>query len=430
MKLAIYNKGIPFDGATIATEPLGGSESGIIYMARELVRCGHTVTVYTNCANPAEYDGVTYRHYHAFFTDYRTFPWDGVIAFRSLDPMLLGRIAPRMIFWTGDAYDQPALIDFAHPAVQHNVDLVFCVSQWHRQTFIDRFRLSPDKVIATRNGFAPELLPARAAARTIASGVYTSTPFRGLKILLELFPEIRQRVPVMKLDVFSSMKVYGWTAEQDAASFGALYESAAQPGITWHGSVAQPRLLNHLASSGLLLYPNTFEETSCIAAIEAQAAGCVVVTSARGALTETVVDGVTGFCLKGDPNSDPYRKDFVEAATGLIQNEEMFAQMSEAARLRALRNYTWASIASEWTGVLESMEALPVSGRLTGPLSLLQLATHYLESGRIAAAQTILERLEDAPFFANEVQRLRTLIHGGTQSHGCDGQRNQISSPA
>src|SRR2546425_13016226 len=114
MKLTIYNHGIGFDGSTPFKQPLGGSESSIIYMARELARCGHEVTVYSNCPQPGVYDGVEYRHYHRFFSDYTTGPWDVLISFRSFEPFLLGRVAPRTIFWCGDACDQPALRHFGH----------------------------------------------------------------------------------------------------------------------------------------------------------------------------------------------------------------------------------------------------------------------------------------------------------------------------
>ena len=46
-----------------------------------------------------------------------------------------------MIYWTGDASDQAVLKDFGHPALQENIDLIFCVSNWHRQSFIDAFHL-------------------------------------------------------------------------------------------------------------------------------------------------------------------------------------------------------------------------------------------------------------------------------------------------
>ena len=349
MKLAIYNHGIPFDGSSTEKQPLGGSESSIIYMARELVRCGHDVCVYANCPNPGYYDGVSYAHYHQFFSESHSNPWDAVIAFRSFDPLLLGRISPRMIFWCGDASNQPSLTYFEHASLQQNIDLVFCVSEWHRQSFIRQFHLPAGKVLATRNGFSPELVPPY-AERSSSRSAYSSTPFRGLDVLLGIFPEIRRRVDSAKLDVFSSMQVYGWSAEDDRKAFGVVYGAAEQDGVRWRGSVRQPLLIKELAETGLLLYPNTFEETSCIAAIEAQAAGCVVVTSAMAGLKETVAHDETGICIEGDPRSEAYQRQFIEASCGLMRNNDLFQRMSMAARDRAFRHYAWSSIPADFPG--------------------------------------------------------------------------------
>src|SRR5207248_6049077 len=143
MKIAIYNRGLVFDGTTPTDQPLGGSESSIVYMARELARLGHDVTVY--CKTPEGSVAAGYSHYYRFFADYTSMPWDVVISFRSFDPFLLGRVAPRMIYWTGDASDQDVLTNFEHPALQEHIDLVFCVSEWHRRSFIAKFHLPAEK---------------------------------------------------------------------------------------------------------------------------------------------------------------------------------------------------------------------------------------------------------------------------------------------
>jgi glycosyltransferase involved in cell wall biosynthesis len=405
MKLAIYNHGIAFDGSTPFNQPLGGSESSIIYMARELVRCGHQVIVYANCPNPGEYDGVTYRHYHEFFNHYLAMPWDAVVSFRSFDPFLLGRIAPRMIFWCGDAFDQPSLKNFEHRSLQENIDLIFCVSGWHRQTFIDTFKLPPDKVIATRNGFAPALIR-RNTERAWTGAAYSSTPFRGLEILLKMFPEMRRECAALSLDVFSSMKVYGWASDEDRRVFGPLYDAANQPGVTLHGSVSQPVLLEHLGKTGLFLYPNTFDETSCMAAIEAQASGCVVVTSARAALNETVEHDHSGICIKGDPRSQEYQREYIATVCALLGNPHLMERFSHTARERAFRKYTWSSIAWEWTAILENMPTASVHARWSGPLTLLQKTQTYLQNGNVNAATRVLTALDATPFFRNEVEAL------------------------
>ena len=404
MKIAIYNHGIAFDGSTPLKQPLGGSESGIVYMSRALSSCGHHVTVY--CNKPESSTDAMYRHYHQFFTDCAAMPWDVLISFRSFDPFLLGRVAPRMIYWTGDASDQPALKHFEHASLQENIDLIFCVSNWHRQSFIDTFHLPPAKVVATRNGFCPELI-CHASPREWTRAAYSSTPFRGLDVLLEMFPRLRASFTDLRLDVFSSMKVYGWTPEADQKAFGTLYDAAVQRGVTWHGSLAQPELLEHLGRTGLFLYPNTFAETSCIAAIEAQASGCVVVTSARAALNETVEHGKTGICIKGEPKTEEYQREFIGIISALLRNPARMAAFSEAATQRAFQQYTWKSIASEWTNIFESMPATAVHGRWSGPLTLLQKTNDYLEKGNVSAATRVLTALERTPFLRSEVEAVK-----------------------
>jgi glycosyltransferase involved in cell wall biosynthesis len=410
MKIVIYNRGIAFDGSTPFLQPLGGSETSIVHMATELSNSGHDVTVYANTpVTPTKHEAageVAYKNYRQFFADCFSNRWDVLLSFRSFDPFLLGRIAPRMIFWTGDASDQPALKDFEHPALQRNIDLIFCVSKWHRESFIERFGLPAAKVVATRNGFCPEIVPER-AYRDWTRGIYSSTPFRGLEILLRMFPHMRQRIPTLRLDVFSSMKVYGWSSEADQKAYGAIYKAAEQPGVSWHGSVPQPRLMESLSTCGLFLYPNTFAETSCMAVIEAQACGAVVITTARAGLNETVENGKSGICLPGEPGSPAYQREFITTTTNLLRSPSRLREISVCARERALRMYSWAAIAREWISTFEAMPRIPVHARWNGPLTLLQKTHDYVQNGNLSAASRVLAALEETPFLRSEVDALK-----------------------
>ena len=51
--------GKPWNGATIYEQALGGSESAVVYLARELARRRHDVTVFTH-GQPGIYEGVKY----------------------------------------------------------------------------------------------------------------------------------------------------------------------------------------------------------------------------------------------------------------------------------------------------------------------------------------------------------------------------------
>lgn len=181
---------------------------------------------------------------------------------------------------------------------------------------------------------------------------YTSTPFRGLDVLLEVFPRIRAACPDAELDVFSSMQVYGMSAQDDAERFGPLYRLAEQPGVKLIGSLPQPELTARLAQVRVLAYPNHFAETFCIAALEAQAAGVVVVTSRLGALPETV--GEAGICLDGDPHTDSYKARFVNACVRLLTDDEAWQRASERGRTRAWSEFSWPMIASSWEAQMRS----------------------------------------------------------------------------
>src|SRR5207248_8841406 len=115
---------------------------------------------------------------------------------------------------------------------------------------------------------------------------YTSTPFRGLDVLVAAFPAIRRRHPTVRLDVFSSMQVYDQPTSRDP--YKTLYDQCrATEGIDYRGSVTQPELAKALREASILSYPNTFAETGCIAAKDGLAAGLHVVSSDLGALPET-----------------------------------------------------------------------------------------------------------------------------------------------
>jgi len=109
-----------------------------------------------------------------------------------------------------------------------------------------------------------------------------------------------------------------------------------------------------LQASDALTYPSTFAETSCISAIEAIAAGCLVLTTDLGALKETTA----GFArLLPLP---PSRGDLAGLYAAMVVREWQMAAASPAvqrARIAAQRNFmqrnaTWPVRAPEWVAFL------------------------------------------------------------------------------
>ena len=262
----------------------------------------------------------------------------------------------RLVLWTQHAHDQPAVAAVTSPQVQAALDAVVFVSRWQQQCYAENLQTGNLRSMVLRNAVGPafaalaEAGPADKAWPPVL--VYTSTPFRGLDVLLDGFEHIRAAIPDVRLQVFSSMRVYQVGAADDEAKYGRLYERCrSAPGVEYVGSQPQAQLAESLRAATMLAYPSTFAETSCIALAEAMAAGCYAVTTDLGALSETAAGWATLVDYRpGDPT---LAERFAEAVVHELI--EIRARPAEAAEHRARQQAymaaecTWPHRAAEWS---------------------------------------------------------------------------------
>jgi len=138
----------------------------------------------------------------------------------------------------------------------------------------------------------------------------------------------------------------------------------SQPNIAHVGMVGQPELAKRMRRASIMLSPNPWPETSCIAMIEAMASGMTVITTNRAALPETA----SGFA-KHIPVSDcddkirfdmPVDHDAFASAAIEAMNE---AESRHSDKEKFLReqvdlfrgNYTWQFRADEWIRFLAGL---------------------------------------------------------------------------
>ncbi|MFH1148478.1 MAG: glycosyltransferase family 4 protein [Pseudomonadota bacterium] len=354
MRLVFADNSFAYDGSTPENEPLGGSHSALVYLCRALADLGHDVHVYNKCPSPGLFHGV---HYHRFeeVTEANKFLYaDAFISLRNPSIFRFWINAGVRILWAHDAVDQPVLNGLGTDEnLRRNIDSIFCVSKWQAWTYLKYFGWPSEKIFVTRDAIWPDHYPKELPGPCGHRLVYTSTPFRGLELLLLLFPEIRQSVTDAELHVFSSMKVYQQNEEDDRKQNGAIYEMARQPGVFMHGSVGQRHLARELAKATVFAYPNTFPETGCISAMEALAAGCVAVTSNLAALPETVGPG--GLLIEGIPGTPAYNRAFVDSCIRLLKDEEARRKLAGAGRDWILSRFTWDKVAGEWSVQIDKM---------------------------------------------------------------------------
>jgi UDP-glucose:(glucosyl)LPS alpha-1,2-glucosyltransferase len=192
------------------------------------------------------------------------------------------------LFWCHDLPEDPECKKFREKEFTNMIHKFVFISDWQYQRYQLIHGMPYDeKSIVMESGIDP-------APQTVFETkpkdkirlVYTSTPQRGLEILIPVFKKLAETNPDIHLDVFSSFKIYGW--EEMDKQFEPMYDEIRNhPQMTYHGFVPNDNLKEHLNQSHIFAYPSMWLETSCRAMLEAMSAGLVCVHPNYGALPET-----------------------------------------------------------------------------------------------------------------------------------------------
>jgi glycosyltransferase involved in cell wall biosynthesis len=329
---------------------LGGSETAAVRLAEQLSEQDYVVTVYGE-VEPGVYGQVVYRHHSVFDPMERRL---AVICSRIPE---LGdrRINARSrLLWMHDTDAGDRLTAARAEAFDH----VLVLSRWHESHISGVYPFLRGRIRRVRNGIEHAYFVGDPMSRK-KRVVYTSSPDRGLDILLELWPRIREQVPDAEL-AYCYSDVYNRVAEQNpdiAAHRDRVRELAATTaGTQALGSLPQQELARLMRTSLVWAHPSystpsgePFHETSCIGAMEAQAAGCLVVASDWGALSETVE---VGRLVNSGPLSKRWREAFVREIIDGLTNEET-QRWAQMAGPKAAADLGWGEVAEQVAGVIE-----------------------------------------------------------------------------
>jgi glycosyltransferase involved in cell wall biosynthesis len=147
-----------------------------------------------------------------------------------------------------------------------------------------------------------------------------------------------------ELHVWSSMKLY----LGDDGPYNHLYERAqSMVGVIYHGIVPNSELCTALRDMHFLVYPSTFAETSCLAVIEAMAAGCRVIVPSLGALPETT--GGYARIYPHELDANRHAEVFANVLAYEISNPWAGAtDLSMAQQRYCAKTFDWDHRAAEW----------------------------------------------------------------------------------
>lgn len=192
------------------------------------------------------------------------------------------------ILWIHDTWDDPECSHLFNANLRKRFAKIIFVSDYQFLTFHNNQKISYDESFVIKNAIEP--IPKYNKPTNVINLIYHTTPHRGLELLVPIFNKLYEEFgDKIHLDVYSSFKIYGW-AERDKQYEELFDKCKTHPGITYHGAVSNDVVRQALQKAHIFAYPSIWPETSCIAALEAMSARCLVVCSSFGALPETTAN--------------------------------------------------------------------------------------------------------------------------------------------
>lgn len=381
--------GLPYDGSSLQKKGIGGSESAVISMSRELVKLGFEVVVLNDClrdnSQPGNYDGVIYCPIQKLAQ--QDFGFDIVISVRSVTPF-----APRQ-YWAQTQrpspwnYDQTIYSQLQKSSqlkivwlqdtfcwgdellelltVNGYIDQIFTLSDWHTSYITHcthgprrMFEVLKPRIFQTRNAVNNYINAVDINKKDPFHYVYNASVNKGMVPLLEkIWPRVHAAIPQSHLTVIGGYYQFPDTepdaSVQQVQQLQRKYQN--DPSVKFTGIITQPQIAGILANASYTIYPAVFPETSGISTLESIYYNTPVLGCRFGAMAESGTE-LAGYyidypiepnILFPDINSERQLDRFVDMVVRASQDRYLHQQKQYACnRIREIA--TWDTVALQW----------------------------------------------------------------------------------
>ena len=336
---------------------MGGSEETIVYLSRELAAQGWSVTVYndredeyseavdnTVTVSSARSPQVHYKPW-TMFNPNDTF--DVLVSWRA--PQFFNGMDIKARLKCVDLHDTPiGHVTISDTSIE-NVDLFFFKSKF-QTTYA---KIPSEKIVIAPNGIVPDQFAGMNIERNPKKVIYASSADRGLDVLCDIWPKVKEAVPGAEL-----VWAYGWNIfdifhvnnpERMKWKWQTVRKMQLN-GVKDLGRLSHEDLAKEMLSCGVWAYPTSFPEISCITAMKAQVAGLDCVTSGFAALQETIFKGEPEIeLIDTKPEElEKFTQRLIDALKNPLSNKER-----AALNKKAIKAYNWAHVAELWSDVLK-----------------------------------------------------------------------------
>lgn len=335
-----------WDGSTLRTKGLGGSENFTIRYAEYLSQLNCDVNVFCKCDVVTDYNGVKYLPLD-FFTEYITKNVvDYCIINRFPEFIPVSALNGIKTYFVMHDLSTPETIICMHK----NLKGIFCISEWHKRQFLSQFPACESITHVVSYGIETDDYAQLESSKNLGKKynfIYPSFPNRGLLELLKMWPHIVEKYPSAHLDIFCDTKNEWcqkyWKTDMDEVEI--LLEQN-KGSVVNHGWVNGETLRRFWVDANVWLYPCTFQETCCLTAWEAAASKTLVASNNLAALETSVGD--RGVIVHGNPKSEEWRSEMLKRLFYVLDNnlEESYTS----------KNYDWVKTKNFGTVVPEFIE--------------------------------------------------------------------------
>ena len=314
--------GLTYDGDTLNKRGLGGSESAVILISKELAKQGFDVTVFNNCidkeAKEGVYDNVKYVD-HTRLDFPNDFKFDVVISSRTVIPFLPSHLynqftelkpqryskikqhAKLKAMWMHDTFSRGDHL-LEDMLLNKDFDEIFTLSDFQTSyvTNCDHgkkrmFEVLKNHIFITRNGIIRYKDEVDITKKDQHLYVYNASVTKGMIPLVErIWERVKQNIPQAKLKVIGGYYRFRENSAPDVQEQKwrqlVADEKYKKLDVEFTGIIKQSEIAEIMAQASFMLYPASFPETFGISTLESLAYNTPLITNRFGALEETAIE--------------------------------------------------------------------------------------------------------------------------------------------
>ncbi len=310
---------------------VGGAELALLTMCEGWHNAGHGVRLYNSPT-------------HGGLSPFGQFPIDTFIPQEERDILIIfrspnhriERAAGKKIWWSTDQYTVGDFAEFSK-----KVDTIITISPFHADHFKTTYGIENTITID---------LPVRlqdyseVIEKVKHRMIFCSVPDRGLEVLAQAYPKIKQEVPDVSLSITSDYRLWGAIEPRNEAHIRRFF---GLDGVKFLGAIPRREMVREQMLAEIQAYPCTYDELFCYSVAECQVAGAFPITTSQGALITTNM----GMQVPGDARNPHWVPNFSEKVIEMLNFPKLNEFQTEVQR-SAISRFSLERIMKKWDEVL------------------------------------------------------------------------------